>query len=127
LPPNLKKDAELLAAFLNDLPATMRAAFEFRHESWLTDNVFELLKQKNVALCVADSEKLSTPVEATADYGYLRLRREDYVEADVAQWSEAIRAQSNTWSDAYVYFKHEESGIGPKLAMQLTELLPDVT
>jgi uncharacterized protein YecE (DUF72 family) len=126
LPPNLKKDSELLAAFLNDLPATMRAAFEFRHESWLTDDVFELLKQKNVALCLADSEKLSTPVEATADYGYLRLRREDYVEADIAHWSEAIRAQSDTWSDAYVYFKHEESGMGPKLAMQLTELLRDL-
>jgi uncharacterized protein YecE (DUF72 family) len=126
LPPNLRKDSELLAAFLNDLPATMRAAFEFRHESWLTDNVFELLKQKNVALCVADSEKLSAPVEATANYGYLRLRREDYVEADVARWSEAIRAQSDTWSDAYVYFKHEESGMGPKLAMQLTELLRDL-
>lgn len=127
LPPTLKRDAALLASFLDDLPATMRAAFEFRDQSWLTDETFELLKQKNVALCVAESEKLSTPVVATADYGYLRLRREDYVESDIARWSEAIRAQSDKWSDAYVYFKHEESGMGPKLARQLTGLLPDLT
>lgn len=127
LPPNLKKDRELLALFLNDLPPTMRAAFEFRHESWLSDEVFELLAQKNVALCIAESEKLSTPVSATADYGYLRLRREDYVAGDIARWSEVIRAQTEKWSDAYVYFKHEESGIGPKLAMQLSELLCDLT
>ena len=105
----------------------MRAAFEFRHESWLQDEVFDLLKSKNVALCVAESEKLITPLAPTADYGYLRLRREDYVESDVKRWAEAIRAQSSAWSDAYVYFKHEESGIGPKLAMQLGTLLSDLT
>ena len=127
LPPNLKKDLDLLGSFLNDLPATMRAAIEFRHESWLCDDVFEFLKSKNVALCVADSEKLTTPLTPTADYGYLRLRREDYVANDIARWGEAIRAQTNTWSDAYVYFKHEESGIGPKLATQLGELLSDLT
>lgn len=127
LPPNLTKDVGLLAAFLNDLPPTMRAAFEFRHGSWLTSDVFELLKQKNVALCIADSEKLSTPLAPTADYGYLRLRREDYVEGDLARWSEAIRAQAGTWSESYVYFKHEETGTGPKLAQQLGNLLADLT
>lgn len=127
LPPNLKKDLDLLGSFLDEMPPTMRAAFEFRHESWLQDEVFDLLKSKNVALCVAESEKLTTPLAPTADYGYLRLRREHYVEGDIARWAEAIRAQSSTWSDAYVYFKHEESGIGPKLAMQLGTLLSDLT
>jgi uncharacterized protein YecE (DUF72 family) len=123
LPPNLKKDAQLLAAFLNDMPPTMRAAFEFRHDSWFDDEVFELLRQKNVALCIADSEKLSTPVVATADYGYLRLRREDYQQADVQRWAGTIQQQNSAWSAAFVYFKHEESGIGPKLAKQLADLL----
>ena len=123
LPPGLKKDAGLLAAFLEDVPAPMRAAFEFRHESWLDDETFELLKSKNAALCVAESEKLSTPAEATADFGYLRLRREDYQDADIARWADVIRAKSSGWSDTYVYFKHEESGIGPKFAVRLVELL----
>ena len=101
----------------------MRAAFEFRHDSWFDDEIFALLKNKNIALCLADSETLATPIVATADYGYLRLRREDYQAADVARWAETIRAQKGGWSDAFVYFKHEESGIGPKLATQLRELL----
>jgi uncharacterized protein YecE (DUF72 family) len=123
LPPAFKKDATLLAAFLDDVPPGMRAAFEFRHASWFDDEVFALLKNKNIALCIADSEKLATPIVATADYGYLRLRREDYQAADVARWAETIRTQKDGWSDAFVYFKHEESGIGPKLATQLRELL----
>jgi uncharacterized protein YecE (DUF72 family) len=123
LPPAFKKDAPLLGDFLNDIPSGMRAAFEFRHTSWFDDEVFELLKGKNVALCIADSETVATPWVATADYGYLRLRREDYQTEDVARWAEAIKGQSTGWSDAFVYFKHEESGIGPKLATQFREIL----
>ena len=123
LPPAFKKDAALLASFLEDIPPGMRAAFEFRHESWLDDEVLALLKNKNVALCIAESEKLSTPVVATADYGYLRLRREDYQSADMLRWAQAIREKSGVWSDAFVYLKHEESGIGPKLAGELREML----
>jgi uncharacterized protein YecE (DUF72 family) len=119
LPPTLKKDAALLEAFLVDVPAGLRCAFEFRDPSWFDDEIFALLRAKNIALCIADSEKLSTPDVATADYGYLRLRREDYQEADVARWSEAVQARAGAWSDAFVYFKHEESGIGPKLAQQM--------
>ena len=121
LPPGLKKDATLLREFLNDFPEGMRAAFEFRHDSWFDDETFGLLKGRNVALCIADSEKLTTPIVATADYGYLRLRREDYQDADVTRWTEAIREKAGGWSDAFVYFKHEESGIGPKLATQMLE------
>ena len=125
LPPAFKKDAALLAAFLEDVPPGMRAAFEFRHASWFDDEIYALLKSKNIALCLADSENLATPIVATADYGYLRLRREDYQAADVAKWAETIKAQKDVWSDAFVYFKHEESGIGPKLAMQLMTLLSE--
>jgi uncharacterized protein YecE (DUF72 family) len=123
LPPAFKKDTAILASFLDEIPSGMRAAFEFRHPSWFDDEVFALLKNKNIALCLAESEKLSAPVVATADYGYLRLRREDYQASDVERWAEAVRAQKNTWSDAFVYFKHEESGIGPKLAAQMLGIL----
>ena len=123
LPPALKKDAALLEAFLADIPEGMRCAFEFRHASWFDEETYALLRAKNLALCIADSEKLATPDIATADYGYLRLRREDYSEADVARWAEAIKARTNEWSSAFVYFKHEESGIGPKLAQQMMTFL----
>ena len=76
LPPNLKKDLALFDAFLADLPPKVCAAFEFRHESWLDEEIFERLQRRNLALCVADSEKMSTPVRITADYAYFRLRDE---------------------------------------------------
>jgi uncharacterized protein YecE (DUF72 family) len=123
LPPAMKKDAVLLQEFLVEVPEGMRCAFEFRDPSWFDDEIYAVLKARNVALCIADSEKLSTPDIATADYGYLRLRREDYQEADVARWTEAVEAHDTQWSDAFVYFKHEESGIGPKLATRMVEIL----
>lgn len=123
LPPSLRLDVELLRTFLRTLPESAAAAFEFRHESWLTDEVFSLLRGHNVALCIADSEKLTTPVVATANYGYLRLRREDYTDDDVVRWAATIRERQSNWTDTYVYFKHEESGTGPKLAARLLELL----
>ena len=123
LPPTLKKDAALLETFLADIPEGMRCAFEFRDASWFDDEIYALLRTKNLALCIAESEKLATPDIATADYGYLRLRREDYQDADVARWSEVVKAHAADWSDAFVYFKHEDSGIGPKLASQMMERL----
>jgi uncharacterized protein YecE (DUF72 family) len=123
LPPSFKKDAPLLGSFLDEIPNGMRAAFEFRHESWWDAEIFSVLRSRNAALCVAESEKLSAPVVATADFGYLRLRREDYTSADVQQWSETVRAQTAVWREAFIYFKHEESGVGPKLAMEMRQLL----
>jgi len=122
LPPNFKKDADVLDSFLRELPS-MRAAFEFRHESWFDDEIFETLKARNIALCIADTENLATPNVATADYGYLRLRREDYEKSDVERWAKFTREQEVRWRDVFVYFKHEESGIGPKLAAQMMEML----
>ena len=122
LPPTFKKDADVLSSFLREFP-DMRAAFEFRHDSWFDDEIFDLLKSRNIALCIADTADLSTPKQITADYGYLRLRREDYVKSDVEHWSEFVREQESKWRDAFVYFKHEEAGIGPKLAAQMVKLL----
>ena len=122
LPPNFKKDSDVLSSFLRELPA-MRAAFEFRHESWFDETVFALLRERNVALCIAETAKLTTPTVVTADYGYLRLRREDYTSDDVARWAQFVRENDTNWSDAFVYFKHEEAGIGPKLAGQMIGLV----
>jgi uncharacterized protein YecE (DUF72 family) len=123
LPPNFRIDLERLDAFLVDLPPGARAAFEFRHPSWFDEAVYQRLRSRNLALCIADSEKLSTPVEATADYGYFRLRDEGYQQADLDRWADVIRAHHDRWRDAFVYFKHEEEGIGPELAQGLMQRL----
>jgi len=119
LPPNLKKDTALLDAFLAELPAKARAAFEFRHPSWLEEDVFSRLTARNYALCVADSEKLSTPVRVTADYAYFRLRDEGYTPDDIARWGETIARATESSRDVFIYFKHEEQGKGPELARLL--------
>jgi uncharacterized protein YecE (DUF72 family) len=117
LPPNLKRDLPRLADFLALLPPASRSAFEFRHESWFDDEVFEALRSRGAALCIAEDEDLSTPFEMTAAWGYLRLRRQDYGEADIAAWADRIRGKP--WSEVYVFFKHEEGGAGPRLAAEL--------
>jgi uncharacterized protein YecE (DUF72 family) len=115
LPPNLKLDLPRLQTFLSWIPAHVRVAFEFRHSSWFEDPVFDALRAANAALCIADTEEEQTPRMATAsDWGYLRLRRVAYSEADVAEWAGWTRAQA--WSDAFVFFKHEDAGTGPRLA-----------
>ena len=122
LPPTFKKDAGVLSSFLREFP-DLRAAFEFRHESWFDDEIFDLLKSRNISLCIADTDDLATPKKITANYGYLRLRRVDYQKIDIERWSDFVREQNPSWKDAFVYFKHEESGIGPKLARQMVDLL----
>jgi uncharacterized protein YecE (DUF72 family) len=123
LPASFKKDAVLLNEFLGGLPTGIRAAFEFRHSSWFDDEIFEHLQKHNAALCIAESSDLATPSLATTDFGYLRLRREDYVSADIGRWAKFIEAQKERWSHAFIYFKHEESGMGPRLATQLIKEL----
>jgi uncharacterized protein YecE (DUF72 family) len=114
LPPNLKADAARLADFLGLLPPEVRAAFEFRHESWFDDPVFRLLEDHGAGLVVADSEEGTTPRRSTADWGYLRLRREAYSDQELAGWSSWIHQQG--WNDAFVFFKHEDGATGPRLA-----------
>jgi uncharacterized protein YecE (DUF72 family) len=121
LPPNSKKDAERLREFLDLLPEKNRAAFEFRHESWFDDEIFDLLRQRNSALVVSDTdEKPLTSITNTADWGYLRLRRTSYPDEDLNEWLRRVKEQ--TWKDAFVFFKHEDEGVGPKLAAQFLKL-----
>jgi uncharacterized protein YecE (DUF72 family) len=123
LGPAFKANLEVFDAFLADLPPGAKAAFEFRHASWFDEAVYDRLRGRNLALCIADSEKLSTPVVATADYGYFRLRDEGYVDADLDRWADVIRLYQAQWKDTFVYFKHEEAGKGPEFARRLMERL----
>jgi uncharacterized protein YecE (DUF72 family) len=121
LPPNSKKDAARLRDFLPLIPPEIPAAFEFRHESWLDDEIFELLRGQNCALVMSDTdEKPLTEIVSTATWGYLRLRRVNYEAPDLAEWMQRIQGQP--WKDAFVFFKHEDEGTGPKLAAQFIEL-----
>src|SRR5262249_51186560 len=96
-----------------------RAALEFRHASWFEDDVFDTLRSRGAALCLAEDEdeSLAAPVVATAGWGYLRLRRPDYGDAELDAWAERVRAQA--WDEAYVFLKHEAAGAGPRLAAQM--------
>lgn len=123
LPPYFRKDLEVLDGFLQLLPEGTCAAFEFRHASWMDPEVFARLRARDLALCVADSEKFSTPVEITARYGYFRLRDEGYKPEDLIRWAGIIRERAAHCSDVFVYFKHEESGTGPQFAKILLEAL----
>lgn len=124
LPPFMRKDLPRLTDFLAVLPPGARAAFEFRHASWFSDDVFAALAQGGAALCIAESEDLATPVARTAGFGYLRLRRQDYDDATLRTWAERIGSElAPHWSETYVFFKHEEEGRGPVLASRLGDLL----
>jgi uncharacterized protein YecE (DUF72 family) len=121
LPPNMKADVPRLSAFLDFMPVHVRAAFEFRHASWFDDAVFDVLRSKGVALCIADTEEQQTPrVATTTDWGYLRLRRVEYGPDDLADWARWLATQ--TWPDSYVFFKHEDAGTGPRLAKEFEKI-----
>ena len=123
LPPYLRKDLALFDAFLETLPPGVCAAFEFRHASWLDTEVYARLKARGLALCVADGEKVSIPVEITADYGYFRLRDAGYTAQDIARWAQVIRDSTAGCREVFVYFKHEEAGKGPEFARRLLDVL----
>jgi len=123
LPPTFKADPARLDAFLKLLPGNLRTAFEFRHDSWLTDDVFGLLRSHHAALCIADFGDKTTPLQATARHGYLRLRDEGYQPADLDAWADRVAAQAGVWDDAFVYFKHEEEGKGPEFARAFLDRL----
>jgi uncharacterized protein YecE (DUF72 family) len=123
LPPTFRKNLDAFDAFLACLPKGARAAFEFRHTSWHDDDVLDRLRGRNLALCIADSERGTAPIQATADYGYFRLRDEGYVEQDIHKWGDHIRRLMPNWREAFVYFKHEEEGKGPEFAKVLMDYL----
>ena len=121
LPPYLKKDLPRLTEFLKLLPADRRSAFEFRHESWFDEEVFGLLREHQAALCIAEAEDgVQVPFVSTADWGYLRLRRPDYGDAELKAWAKRVREQD--WQDAFIFFKHEDEGKAPQMAKRFLEL-----
>jgi uncharacterized protein YecE (DUF72 family) len=125
LPPNMKKDLERLETFLNHLPESTPATFEFRHPTWFDDDVLELLRSRNRPLCISDTDDLpASRIDNTADWGYLRLRRVNYSDEDLANWIARIKEQN--WKDVYVFFKHEDEGTGPKLAAKFYRLVEKV-
>jgi uncharacterized protein YecE (DUF72 family) len=120
LPPNMKKDAPRLRDFLALLPRG-RAALEFRHASWFDDEVFDLLREHQVALCIAEAEDgVEVPFLPTADFGYLRLRRPDYGDPELRAWIDRVRQP--TWRNVFVFFKHEDEGKGPQMASRFLTL-----
>jgi uncharacterized protein YecE (DUF72 family) len=112
LPPQMKCDVGLLRSYLGLLPTGMRYAFEFRHASWLVDEVYDELRRNNVSLCVAESEKLEVPEVITADFVYYRLRKPEYTEEDVDALAARARELLATERDLYLMFKHEETPAG---------------
>jgi uncharacterized protein YecE (DUF72 family) len=122
LPPYFRRDLERLRSFLASVPEGRRVALEFRHESWSDEAVTEALRARGAALCLADVEDgAPQEITATARWGYLRLRRPDYTDEDLASWAARIRAQP--WDEAFVFFKHEDEARGPEMAARLVSLL----
>ena len=125
LPPNFKKEMSRLEEFLARLPRNWPAAMEFRHPSWFEDQVYQLLRQRDVALVAVDQreeEGGGAPLVPTAGWGYLRLRRTDYDTGALEHWAELITSQP--WHEAYVFLKHEEgSPTGPAAAQQLQQMV----
>jgi len=132
LPPYLRANLDKLRRFLSELPTGMRAAFEFRHESWTQPAIVDALREAGCALCIADNdaaeddavEAPEPPVVATADFGYLRLRRPAYSDAELDGWAERIRAQGDVWREVYVFFKHEDAGVAPAMAQRMSARFP---
>jgi uncharacterized protein YecE (DUF72 family) len=128
LPPYMKKDLDRLRAFLDLVPEDRRVALEFRNVTWFEDDVLEALRANDAALCYAetdsgddDGSNEPAPLVATASFGYLRLRRADYGDRDLEAWAERIRGHG--WSEAYVFFKHEDAGTAPQFARRLMEIV----
>jgi len=123
LPPNLKADHSLLNDFLAILPRTVPSAFEFRHDSWFSDATWDLLKSANVALCVAETETLTTPDVSTAPYAYYRFRKPTYTGEERQSMIDRIRSHVAAGRNVFAYFKHEET---PEGALYALELLREV-
>lgn len=123
LPPNLKADAALLAEFLAVLPRAVPSAFEFRHDSWLTYEIFDLLRSNNRALCVAETEERTTPDVVTADFCYYRYRKPSYTDDERKAMATRIREHLTAGRNVFAYFKHEET---PEGALSAVEILKEI-
>ena len=123
LPPNLKADVKLLEEFLATLPGAVQSAFEFRHDSWLTDAVFEVLRNSNRALCIAETEERNTPDVVTADFCYYRYRKPSYTADERRAMTTRLQEHLGQGRDVFAYFKHEET---PEGAMYAVEVLREM-
>ena len=123
LPPNLKVDPTLLKDFLAILPRTVPAAFEFRHESWFTDNTWESLRSHHAALCVAETEERTTPDVVTGDFVYYRFRKPSYTAEERNSMVSRIEEHVAAGRNVFAYFKHEET---PEGALSAVEMLHSV-
>jgi len=121
LPPDLARDDGLLTDFIAQIDRRVQAAFEFRNSSWFAAPVLETLRSGGASLCIAETEKLAAPIEATAGHVYLRLRKENYDETSLGQWAQQIRALAAAANEIFIYFKHEAAA--PELAIRLQELI----
>jgi uncharacterized protein YecE (DUF72 family) len=119
LPPNFKVDLERLKRFLGTLPRDVRAAFEFRHQGWRDESVHAALRDHGAALVIADTDDEDAEIVSTAAWGYLRLRKTDYDDLQTAAWAAKVTEQA--WEDAFVFFKHEDAGVGPLMAKKFLE------
>ncbi len=125
LPPALKCDEALLGDFLATLPRDIRCAFEFRHTSWLQDGVYRLLEKHGIALCLAESEKLTIPEVVTADFVYSRLRMPEYSVEDRKEIAGRVEELLGQGRDVYVFFKHEETPAGALYGEELLKTFPE--
>lgn len=119
LPPNLKADAALLNDFLATLPRTLPSAFEFRHESWFSDATWDALRSCNAAVCIAETETITTPNVATAPFVYYRFRKPMYTGEERTSMVERVRQHLAGGRDVFAYFKHEETAAGALYAVDL--------
>ena len=119
LPPNLKADRELLETFLATIPRGLRAAFEFRHTSWFGDDIFHMLHEYNIALCVAETEERTTPDVVTADFCYYRFRKPTYTPDERRDMVDRIQEHLGQNRDVFAYFKHEETPEGALYAVEV--------
>jgi uncharacterized protein YecE (DUF72 family) len=119
LPPNLKCDAALLESFVQTLPEDVPCAFEFRNASWLCDEVYEVLRRRNLSLCLAESDKLEIPRVITAAFVYSRLRKSDYTADERTEIAARAGEMLTSGRDLYIFFKHEETPAGALYAEEI--------
>lgn len=124
LPPGFRKDLVVLKDFLSLLNDRMKTAFEFRNKSWLSDETFAMLQEAGCALCIAETDQLATPAVRTAPYAYMRLRKENYADADLARWAEQIRKLASECTEVDVFLKHATGA--PALVEKLTAMVGSV-
>lgn len=122
-PASFRANAPVLEDFLALIPGDTACAFDFRNPSWIDGGAPDLLRKKGCGWCVEDTdERKAEEIISTASWGYLRLRRSDYTDADLSQWAKRIHSQK--WERAFVFFKHEDGEArGPKMAVRFRELV----